>query len=88
MLALPYITEYSGFRGRILITEPVLQIGKYFFRFRFSSNSPRSGRQLMEEMVHYYREARFSRVEDVLSSLPSPLLILITNPKLLRGLNQ
>jgi len=28
MLALPYITEYTGFKGTIYCTEPTLQIGK------------------------------------------------------------
>eukprot|EP01098_Paradermamoeba_levis_P010049 TRINITY_DN4207_c0_g2_i1.p1 TRINITY_DN4207_c0_g2~~TRINITY_DN4207_c0_g2_i1.p1 ORF type:complete len:704 (-),score=190.32 TRINITY_DN4207_c0_g2_i1:65-1936(-) len=35
MFALPFITEYSGFKGKIYATEPTIQIG----------------RQLMEEMV-------------------------------------
>merc|ERR1719309_200983 len=41
MLALPYITEGTGFQGRIFMTEPTLQIGKLF----------------MEEMVSYMEQA-------------------------------
>lgn len=29
MLALPYLTEYLGFNGRIYATEPTMNIGKF-----------------------------------------------------------
>lgn len=29
MLALPFITEETGFKGRVYATEPTLQIGRY-----------------------------------------------------------
>lgn len=29
MLALPYVTEYSGFKGTVYCTEPTQQIGRY-----------------------------------------------------------
>jgi integrator complex subunit 9 len=31
MLALPYLTHCTHFRGKIYATEPTLQIGRYFF---------------------------------------------------------
>lgn len=31
MLALPYITEGTGFKGVVYATEPTLQIGRYQF---------------------------------------------------------
>lgn len=30
MMALPYVTEHTGFRGLVYATEPTLQIGRYF----------------------------------------------------------
>ncbi|RUS21503.1 beta-lactamase-like protein [Endogone sp. FLAS-F59071] len=38
MLGLPFLTEYLGFKGKIFATEPVVEFG----------------RQLMEELVHYF----------------------------------
>lgn len=29
MMALPYITEHTGFTGTVYATEPTLQIGRY-----------------------------------------------------------
>lgn len=29
MMALPFITEGTGFKGRVYATEPTLQIGRY-----------------------------------------------------------
>lgn len=29
MMALPYITEGTGFKGKVYATEPTLQIGRY-----------------------------------------------------------
>uniref|UniRef100_A0A8C4QK56 Integrator complex subunit 9 n=1 Tax=Eptatretus burgeri TaxID=7764 RepID=A0A8C4QK56_EPTBU len=63
MLALPYITERSGFSGPVFATEPTLQIG----------------RQLMEELVTLIERVPKPRAsskwknKDVLRSLPSPL---------------
>ncbi|XP_061164855.1 uncharacterized protein LOC133173822 [Saccostrea echinata] len=63
MLALPYITEYSGFKGTIYCTEPTLQIG----------------RQYMEELVTYVernpRNKKCSKwkSDGILASLPAPL---------------
>lgn len=31
MLALPYITEYTNFKGKIYATEPTIQLGRYHF---------------------------------------------------------
>lgn len=36
MMALPFITEGTGFQGRVYATEPTLQIGRYFFKHQFS----------------------------------------------------
>lgn len=41
MLALPYITEHTGFKGKVYATEPTLQIGRLF----------------MEELVEYIEVA-------------------------------
>lgn len=61
MLALPYITENSGFRGRVYATEPTLHIGRLF----------------MEELVEFIESSSkcnsASLWKDYLSSLPSPL---------------
>lgn len=63
MLALPYITQHSGFKGKIYATEPTIQMG----------------RELMLEMVVYAeRVPRISKGEmwrerEVLRCLPSPL---------------
>lgn len=63
MLALPFITERSGFKGKIYATEPTVQIG----------------RELMLEMVVYAeRVPKISkgdmwRKSEVLRCLPSPL---------------
>ncbi|XP_077990800.1 integrator complex subunit 9-like [Glandiceps talaboti] len=63
MLALPFITEYTGFSGTIYATEPTLQ----------------TGRQLMEELVEYTERvpklhpATKWKQPDVLKNLPSPL---------------
>ncbi|XP_057372605.1 integrator complex subunit 9-like [Daphnia carinata] len=61
MLALPFITEETGFKGRVYATEPTLQIGRLY----------------MEELVHYLERTpktqRSSRWKQVLQSLPPPL---------------
>ncbi|XP_070533151.1 integrator complex subunit 9-like [Ptychodera flava] len=63
MLALPFITEYTGFRGAIYATEPTLQ----------------TGRQLMEELVEYcervpkLQPATKWKQPDIIKTLPSPL---------------
>lgn len=45
MLALPYITEYTSFSGKILATEPTVQMARYSLKyhriikeFKFMSN--------------------------------------------------
>uniref|UniRef100_K1PRM0 Integrator complex subunit 9 n=1 Tax=Magallana gigas TaxID=29159 RepID=K1PRM0_MAGGI len=61
MLALPYVTEYSGFKGTVYCTEPTQQIG----------------RQYMEELVTYVernpRNKKCSKWKSdaILSSLPT-----------------
>ncbi|KAK2180539.1 hypothetical protein NP493_439g04033 [Ridgeia piscesae] len=63
MMALPYITEYTSFRGEVFATEPTLHIGRLF----------------MEEMVEYIERvpkllrATKWKQANVQSCLPSPL---------------
>ncbi|XP_006820079.1 LOW QUALITY PROTEIN: integrator complex subunit 9-like [Saccoglossus kowalevskii] len=63
MLALPFITEYTGFHGIVYATEPTVQ----------------SGRQLMEELVEYIERvpklqpATKWKEPNILKTLPSPL---------------
>ncbi|CAI9739197.1 Hypothetical predicted protein [Octopus vulgaris] len=63
MLALPYITEYSGFKGVVYATDPTVQIG----------------RQYMEELVTYVERFSKSKVsakwksEDIIKTLPPPV---------------
>ncbi|XP_072042654.1 integrator complex subunit 9-like [Amphiura filiformis] len=63
MLALPFITEYSGFKGTIYATEPTLQIG----------------RQMMEELVEYMervpkrRKSTQWKKPNILKLLPASL---------------
>lgn len=61
MLALPYITEGTGFRGTIYATEPTLQIGRFF----------------LEELVEYIEASPKANVaskwKEIVSVLPSPL---------------
>ncbi|GAB6018889.1 hypothetical protein CHUAL_000547 [Chamberlinius hualienensis] len=63
MLALPYITENTEFRGRIYATEPTLQIG----------------RQFMEEIAYFIERTRKNRHAsqwknpNILEFLPAPL---------------
>ncbi|XP_060605120.1 integrator complex subunit 9-like [Ruditapes philippinarum] len=70
MLALPYITEYTGFKGSIYCTDPTLQIGK----------------QYMKEMVTYVDRVPRTKAcslwknDNIIKSLPLPLRDAI-NPK-------
>ncbi|XP_017137580.1 integrator complex subunit 9 [Drosophila miranda] len=61
MLALPYITENTGFKGKVYATEPTLQIGRFF----------------LEELVDYIEvspKACTARLwKEKLHLLPSPL---------------
>lgn len=61
MLALPFITENTGFKGTVYATEPTLQIGRFF----------------LEELVEYIEAApkasNASLWKDMLHILPSPL---------------
>lgn len=61
MMALPYITEGTGFTGTIYATEPTLQIGRFF----------------LEELVEYIEAAPKANVatqwKDILHLLPAPL---------------
>ncbi|XP_061402861.1 integrator complex subunit 9 [Musca vetustissima] len=61
MLALPYITENTGFKGKVYATEPTLQIGRFF----------------LEELVEYIEVAPKASTaqlwKDMLHILPSPL---------------
>ena len=63
MLALPYITEYTGFKGVIYATEPTLQIARYdldgWIMCNFTSSSTvfqsyqDSGRVIMKGLVQW-----------------------------------
>lgn len=63
MLALPYLTEYTGFKGIIYATDPTVQIG----------------RQYMEELVTYVERSPKSKVaskwktEEIIKTLPPPV---------------
>ncbi|XP_038051929.1 integrator complex subunit 9-like [Patiria miniata] len=63
MLALPFITEYTGFKGRVYCTDPTQQ----------------TGRQLMEEFVEYMERVPRAKTAvnwkkpSVLKMLPAPL---------------
>lgn len=61
MLALPYITEGTGFSGTVYATEPTLQIGRFF----------------LEELVDYIDAAPKANVasnwKEMLQHLPAPL---------------
>ncbi|XP_018344280.1 PREDICTED: integrator complex subunit 9 [Trachymyrmex septentrionalis] len=61
MLALPFITEGTGFKGIIYATEPTLQIGRFF----------------MEELVEFIERTPKATMakhwKDMLHTLPSPL---------------
>ena len=61
MLALPFITESKGFRGKVYATEPSVLLGKIF----------------MEEMIDYLgrapRHQEAAKWKTVLSQLPPPL---------------
>lgn len=70
MLALPYITEYTGFKGTVYLTEPSLLLG----------------RQYMEELVKYVERNPKSIIaskwkqENIIKNLPAPLRDAI-NPR-------
>lgn len=61
MLALPYITEKTGFKGIIYATEPTLQIGKFF----------------LKELVEYIEASPKTNIatewKEVIINLPAPL---------------
>ncbi|GAB0091728.1 Integrator complex subunit 9 [Sergentomyia squamirostris] len=61
MLALPFITEATGFNGTVYATEPTLQIGRFF----------------LEELVEYIEVAPkavvASQWKEILHALPPPL---------------
>lgn len=60
MLALPFITEYSSFRGRIYATEPTIQIGRFknHLIIKFGSNSSiAKNRQLMHELIFFHEKS-------------------------------
>ena len=61
MLALPFITEGTGFKGRVYATEPTMTFGRLF----------------MEETIEYVERSskgqRASRWKAVCKALPSPL---------------
>jgi integrator complex subunit 9 len=62
MLALPFITEYSKFKGKIYATEPTIQIG----------------RQFMEELIQYDSSATLKdnpmwQTTDAIQTLPFTL---------------
>lgn len=61
MLALPFVTEGTGFKGVIYATEPTLQIGRFF----------------MEELVEFIEQTPRATLakhwKELLHILPSPL---------------
>ncbi|XP_057333084.1 integrator complex subunit 9 [Microplitis mediator] len=61
MMALPFITEATGFKGIVYATEPTLQIGRFF----------------MEELVQYIEQTPRTTLakywKEMLHILPSPL---------------
>lgn len=61
MMALPYITEGTGFSGTVYATEPTLQIGRFF----------------LEELVEYIETTPKANVatgwKEILNLLPAPL---------------
>ncbi|XP_034943650.1 integrator complex subunit 9 [Chelonus insularis] len=61
MLALPFVTEGTGFKGIVYATEPTLQIGRFF----------------MEELVQYIEQTPRTTLakhwKEMLHVLPSPL---------------
>lgn len=82
MLALPFITVETGFKGRVYATEPTLQIGRYFINivqlYSWQCNVGYVGCRLyMEELVNYLertpKSQRENRWKQVLESLPPPL---------------
>lgn len=83
MLALPFITEETGFKGRVYATEPTLQIGKYatcnccHTILRVYCILLYCRRLYMEELVNYLertpKNQRANRWKQVLQSLPPPL---------------
>ncbi|KAL7312669.1 hypothetical protein PS15m_008409 [Mucor circinelloides] len=52
MLGLPFLTEYLGYKGRIIATEPTIEYGK----------------QRMEELVLYHGHNNTSRIEPTLAT--------------------
>ncbi|CEP19353.1 hypothetical protein [Parasitella parasitica] len=52
MLGLPFLTEYLGYKGRIIATEPTIEYGK----------------QRMEELVLYHGHNSISRIEPALAT--------------------
>ncbi|XP_052813057.1 integrator complex subunit 9-like isoform X2 [Mya arenaria] len=68
MLALPYITLYTGFNGAVYCTDPTLQIGKLY----------------MKELVTYIERVSRTKTcnlwkkDDILKNLPLPLRDAVT----------
>ncbi len=82
MLALPFITEETGFNGHVYATEPTLQIGRYniyifYFYTQSISFSLNFFSLYMEELVHYLertpKSQRTSKWKQMVQSLPFPL---------------
>jgi integrator complex subunit 9 len=61
LLGLPYITEGTGFKGRVFMTEPTMTFGRLF----------------LEETIEYIERSskgqRASRWKEVCKTLPAPL---------------
>jgi len=69
LLALPFVTEGTGFRGAVYATEPTLRFGRLF----------------MQELIEFTERTskgrgRAAKWKDVLRSLPQPLCDLV-NPR-------
>lgn len=81
MLALPFITEETGFKGHVYATEPTLQIGRYYKPLLktgiFNNAVFKFLRLYMEELVHYLertpKSLRSSKWKQIVQSLPPPL---------------
>lgn len=79
MMALPFITEGTGFQGRVYATEPTLQMGRYLYKIISHLNmlTLTNLRLLLEELVIYIEQcpkANFAmQWKNFLHALPYPL---------------
>ncbi|CAB4068088.1 INTS9 [Lepeophtheirus salmonis] len=71
MLALPYVTEESGFKGIVYMTEPTLHIGRLFMEETI---------EYMERTALSSRHSSSGSWKDILHALPPPLCD-VSNPR-------